>query len=133
MKRFLTVCITLLIGTMLFAQTDDIRYGKTYYLKSTDGSGQIPLYRHGASIPALQLPEGTEITAGRSYSAEIEVKYDNYSYLIRKENFGEETSASKEAEAAAKKSTDMARNVRGNRHVFLVSKPVWVYINCWRT
>ena len=94
MKKFLLVFLMLVIGTMAFAQTNEIKSGRTYVLKSTDGSGQVPLYRYGADIPALFLPEGTEIKPISSYSNGIEVRHEDRGYIIREENFGEETAAS---------------------------------------
>jgi len=94
MKKFLSVCLMLFIGTVLFAQSADVKMGRTYTVKSTDGSGQVPLYRNAAVVPAYFVPEGTEFKVEGYDRNDIEVKYEDGKYYIRIENFHEETAES---------------------------------------
>jgi len=91
MKKCVTICVLLLVGTTVFAKPVDVQLGRTYIVKSTDGSGQVPLYEIGAkSKAALYVPDGTEFRASDTYMNDIQVSYQNKTYLIERANFAEE-------------------------------------------
>lgn len=110
MKKILFVCVMLLVGTTLFAQPDKIAIGRTYTVKSTDGSGQVPLYRLAASVPAYFVPDGTEFKVAGYVLEDIKVKYGDGDYFIKKENFDKETDASIAEMKAFKKRQTGKRN-----------------------
>ena len=104
MKKFLLVFLMLVIGTMAFAQTRELKNGHVYYLKSTDGSGQVPLYDKYKSSTNLYIPEGRTVFC-RGFSSHDDDKvgitlspvgeYEDKMYYVYKENIGEETERSK--------------------------------------
>ena len=108
MKRILTILIMFFAGTALFAQSVDVRPGRTYIVQSTDGSGQVPLFTPGAGVPRFLIPDGTEIEPWSEISGNttrFQVRHPDYqgALYMEVENIKEETAESIAKRAASKK------------------------------
>jgi hypothetical protein len=112
MKSFLTLSAMLLIGTALFAQVDEVMIGRTYIVKSPDGSGEVPLHLIGSLNPSLSVPDGTEFYVTEAYGNRdmFVVKYEGTAYEIDKKYFAEETAKSR-AEREQSRSRSRTSNI----------------------
>ena len=109
MKRIFAVCLFLLAGTVLFAQSVDVKAGGTYVMKSTDGGGKVPIYMATSDTPVAYVPDGTELTArGRVGSKNwFEVQYGNGGvYYADSANVVEETAESIATRAKIRKANN---------------------------
>lgn len=101
MKKLLVVCVLMLTVTVLIAQSDDaaveVRAGGSYILKSTDGSGKVPLYEKESDKPALYIDEGRVVRSFQLSNGKdrfnFEYEYNKY-YWVDVANAGEETAGS---------------------------------------
>jgi hypothetical protein len=112
MKKFLVVCLLLVLGMALFAQSNgdkpiDVKAGRTYIVKSADGSGKVPIYDISDNI-RMYVPDGTELYATHRpnpISGKVQVRSTNKDdkstssevkglAFVARANFGEETPAS---------------------------------------
>jgi hypothetical protein len=109
MKKFFLILLMLFIVAALFAQNKsvDVRAYRTYIVKSTDGSGEVPLFGMNVSDVALTVPDGTEfyIISLVGSSSRLQVQYEGRNYHIDKANVAEET-----AESIAKRGEIRSRN-----------------------
>ncbi len=92
----------------LFQSNDPnrISLGRTYVLKSIDGSGNVPWYGDAsASSPAGTLPDGTEVIA-KEYAftpMKVSVEYQGKIIYVERDNFAGETGTSIETRELALK------------------------------
>jgi hypothetical protein len=98
MKRLMVVFLTFSVAMALFAQdkTIDVKSGKIYVLKSTDGSGQVPIYMATTDEPVDYVPDGTRLRAssGVRSNNKFSVSYGNGgAYYADKSNVVEEVSS----------------------------------------
>jgi hypothetical protein len=109
MKKFFLIFLMLLIAAASFAQNKpvDVRAGRTYIVKSTDGSGEVPLYGMNVSDVAFTVPDDTEfyIISLVGSSSRLQVQYEGQTYHLDKANVAEET-----AESIAKREEIRRRN-----------------------
>jgi hypothetical protein len=109
MKKFFCLLILFLVGTSIFSQANivDIQPGRTYIVRSIDGSGQVGIYSAGAGVPADYIPDGTEVRAmsGIAHNrVQVAVPGAGAARYIDPANIAEETAASIAARAEARRS-----------------------------